>query len=254
MRNVVITGSASGIGESCMEKFRSLGDRVIGIDIKDADIIADLSTKEGRQEAINKALEISGNEIDCLVLSAGLSGTGTPEDVTLSVNYFGTSELMEGLRSAMSGRNNACMVLLPSTSWRFMPTDAPIIDVLLSGDEAKSREMIMGMGGFGNAYPASKHALMRLLRLKAVEWAPERIRVTACIPGMTVTPMVSELLENPVIADMMESMMAPLGRKSTPEEQAGVIAFLCSEAASFISGSAIWVDGAQDARDNPKSV
>ena len=53
MRNIVISGSASGIGQACREKFEAMGDRVIGIDIRDADIIADLATRDGRQQAID---------------------------------------------------------------------------------------------------------------------------------------------------------------------------------------------------------
>ena len=56
MRNIVISGSASGIGQACREKFEAIGDRVIGIDIRDADIIADLATREGRQQAIDQRL------------------------------------------------------------------------------------------------------------------------------------------------------------------------------------------------------
>ncbi len=250
MRNVVITGSASGIGAACKEKFKILGDRVIGVDVRDADIIADLSTPEGRQETISKVIDMTGNAVDCLILCAGLSGISHPQDVTLSVNYFGSSELMEGLRPAMQGRHNACMVLLPSTSLRFIPTDAPIIDALLEGDEAKCRGMILEME-HGSAYPASKHALARLLRRRASEWAPEGIRVTACVPGMTVTPMVEALMEDDQTKEILDAMNSPLGRKGTAEEMAGIIAFLCSEDAYFISGTMIWVDGAQDARDNP---
>jgi NAD(P)-dependent dehydrogenase (short-subunit alcohol dehydrogenase family) len=250
MRNIVISGSASGIGLACKEKFESLGDRVIGIDIHDADIIADLSTHQGRQDAIDKVIDMTSNAVDCLILCAGLSGISHPQDVTLSVNYFGTSELMEGLRPAMEGRHNACMVLLPSTSLRFIPTDAPIIDALLEGDEEKCREMILEMD-HGSAYPAAKHALARLLRLRASDWAPLGIRVTACVPGMTVTPMVTALMEDEQTKQILDSMNSPLGRKGTAEEMAGIIAFLCSEDASFISGTMVWVDGAQDARDNP---
>ena len=95
MRTIVISGSASGIGRACKEKFESLGDRVIGIDIRDADIIADLSITEGRQQAISKALEESGNAIDGLILSAGVSGMQHPGDFTVSLNYFGSVELFD---------------------------------------------------------------------------------------------------------------------------------------------------------------
>jgi NAD(P)-dependent dehydrogenase (short-subunit alcohol dehydrogenase family) len=250
MRNIVITGSASGIGLACVEKFKALGDRVIGIDIRDADIIGDLSTPEGRRGAMDKVLELTDNTIDGLILSAGLSGVDAPADLTLSVNYFGSSELMDGLHGAMVGRPNACIVCLVSTSCRFVQGDDPMVEALLEGDEAKCRTMILEQDE-GSAYPFSKHALARLIRLRASEWAEQGIRVTACVPGMTMTPMVEALMKEEEIKELLESLHAPLGRKGTSEEMAGVVAFLCSEEASFISGTMIWVDGAQDARDNP---
>ena len=250
MGTIVITGSSSGIGLACKEHFELDGHRVIGVDIKDADIIADLSTPSGRQTAIQQVLTVSGGVIDSLILSAGLSGVTEPVDTTLAVNYFGSSELMEGLHSAMVGRNNPCIVCLVSTSCRFVANDDPLIEKLLEGDEKACLALIREKG-HGSAYPYSKHALARLVRLKASEWADKGIRVTACVPGMTMTPMVESLMEDDSVREIMEAMQAPLGRKGSSAEMAGVIAFLCSEAASFISGTMIWVDGAQDARDNP---
>ncbi len=250
MGNVVITGSASGIGLAAKEKLESQGDRVIGIDIRDADIIADLSTPEGRQHAIDQALAMTGSEIDGLVLSAGLSGMNTPGDMTISVNYFGTVDLFDALRPAMEGRPNPCVVCLVSTSSRFVEFDDPMIDALFEGDEAKCRAMINTMDK-GAGYRYAKHALARLIRHRASEWAPQGVRITACVPGMTDTPMVDSLKEDPELGPLLESMTSPMGRNGTPEEMAGVIAFLLSDAASFINGTMIWVDGGQDARDNP---
>jgi len=109
MANVIISGSASGIGLAAREKLESQGDRIIGIDIRDAEIIADLSTPEGREHAIKQSLEMTNGEIDAVVLSAGLSGVTTPSDMTLSVNYFGSIELFDGLLPAMEGRPNVSL-------------------------------------------------------------------------------------------------------------------------------------------------
>ena len=89
MRNIVITGSASGIGAACKAQFQRTGDRVVGIDLSGADIAADLSTQSGRDAAIAATLAYTEGKIDGLILSAGLSGMYHPGDVTLSVNYFG---------------------------------------------------------------------------------------------------------------------------------------------------------------------
>ena len=250
MRNIVITGSASGIGLATKEKLEAEGDRVIGIDVRDAEIIADLSTPDGRKKAMDKALELTGGEIDGLILSAGLSGMNTPGDMTISVNYFGSVDLLDGLRPAMEGRPNPCVVCLVSTSSRFVEFDDPMIDALFEGDEAKCRAMINEMDK-GAGYRYAKHALARLIRHRASEWAPLGVRITACVPGMTDTPMVDSLKEDPELGPILETMTSPMGRNGTAEEMAGVISFLLSDAASFITGTMIWVDGGQDARDNP---
>ena len=176
MTNIIISGSASGIGEATRKKLEGQGARVVGIDVRDAEIIADLSVPEGREEAIRRALESTGNGIDSVVLSAGLSGVSTPPDMTLSVNYFGSVELFDGLRPAMEGRPNACAIGLVSNSSQFgIDYDDPMVLALLEGDETKCREMVMSLDR-GAAYRYSKHALARAIRHRAIEWGP-----SACV-------------------------------------------------------------------------
>ncbi|MGI9286000.1 MAG: SDR family oxidoreductase [Pseudomonadales bacterium] len=247
MRNVVISGSASGIGLASKEKLESQGDNVISIDIRDADIIADLSTSEGRKQAIQQALDLSGGEIDAVVLSAGLSGLNAPPDTTLSLNYFGSVELFDGLRPAMEGRHNACAIGLVSNSSQFdIDYDDELVLALLAGDEAKSVELVMERDR-GAAYRFSKHALARAIRHRAVEWGSLGVRINAIVPGMTQTPMVDDILKDPEFGQFAEMVPIPLGRKGTAEEMAGVIAFMLSDAASYITGMMMWVDGGTDA-------
>ncbi len=251
MGNVVISGCASGIGLATKEKLESQGDRIIGIDIREADITADLSTPEGRQHAISQALEMSGGDIHGLVLSAGLSGVTTPGDMTLSVNYFGSIELFDGLRPAMEGRPNACAIGLVSNSSQFgVDYEDPMVVALLEGDEAKCREMVMGMDR-GAGYRFSKHALARAIRHRAIEWGPLGVRINAVIPGMTATPMVADIMNDEEMGQYVDMIPCPLGRKGTAEEMAGVIAFMLSDAAAYITGSMIWVDGGTDAAVRP---
>src|SRR5688572_9762890 len=99
MRTIVVTGSASGMGAATKARLEAAGDRVIGVDIKDADVVADLGTAEGRQAAIDAVTEQSGGTVDGLVTWAGLPGlTERPGSLLVSVNYFGTVVLLEGLR------------------------------------------------------------------------------------------------------------------------------------------------------------
>ncbi|MSV88535.1 MAG: NAD-dependent epimerase, partial [Actinobacteria bacterium] len=96
MRTIVVTGSASGMGAATRARLVAAGERVIGVDIRDADIVADLGTAEGRALAIASVGELSGGVIDGLVTWAGLPGlTDRPGGLLVSVNYFGTISMLE---------------------------------------------------------------------------------------------------------------------------------------------------------------
>lgn len=251
MRNIVISGCASGIGLACKEKFEAMGDRVIGIDIRDAEIVADLATKDGRQQAIAQTLETTANSIDGLILSAGVSGMQHTGDFTVSLNYFGSVDLFDGLRPAMEGRPNPCAIGLVSNSSQFdIDYEDPMVLALLEGDENKCREMILDLDR-GAGYRYAKHALARAIRRRAAQWGPLGVRINAIVPGMTQTPMVDALGEDPEVGPMLDLLPIPLGRRGTAAEMAGVIAFMLSEEAAYINGMMMWVDGGTDAAIRP---
>src|SRR5690606_5228039 len=86
MRTIVVTGSASGMGAATKARLEAAGDRVIGVDVKDADVVADLGTAGGRQAAVDAVAERSGGAIDGLVTWAGLAGlTNRPGSLLVSV-------------------------------------------------------------------------------------------------------------------------------------------------------------------------
>ena len=117
----VVSGSASGIGAATRKRLEADGDKVVGIDIRDAEITADLSTPEGRATAISQALEACNGRIDRLVLSAGLSELH-PLHLVVKVNYFGAMALLDGFREALKAGSDPSAVLLCSNSAR---TEAP---------------------------------------------------------------------------------------------------------------------------------
>jgi NAD(P)-dependent dehydrogenase (short-subunit alcohol dehydrogenase family) len=77
------------------------------------------------------------------------------------------------------------------------------------------------------------------------------VRINAIIPGMTDTPMVADIMDDPEMGPFVDMIPCPLGRKGTAEEMAGVIAFLLSDAAAYVTGSMLWVDGGTDAAIRP---
>ena len=98
-RTYVVTGAASGIGQATATLLRNRGARVIGVDVRSVDVIADLSTPEGRQEAIDGILCEAGRRLDAVIANAGLA---LPTATTVAVNYFGAVELLDGLRPALA--------------------------------------------------------------------------------------------------------------------------------------------------------
>jgi NAD(P)-dependent dehydrogenase (short-subunit alcohol dehydrogenase family) len=93
------------------------------------------------------------------------------------------------------------------------------------------------------AYNASKHAVVGLTKTAALEYAKQRIRVNAVCPGFTETPMIERLEGgDPVLAAQMAAMV-PVGRYATAAEIAEAVVWLCSDAASFVTGVAIPIDG-----------
>ena len=101
---------------------------------------------------------------------------------------------------------------------------------------------LVGAGGL-SAYVAAKHGVVGLTRAAAIDYAKTGIRVNAVCPGVVETPMVDRLsAELPTLRDALVGM-APMGRLGQPEEIAEAIVWLCSDAASFVTGHTLAVDG-----------
>lgn len=92
-------------------------------------------------------------------------------------------------------------------------------------------------------YGVSKAAVIHLCRTLAIEWGRDGIRVNAVCPGMTRTPLTEKIYQNEEVA-RARGEIVPLGRVATPRDIGELIAFLCSDRATYLSGQAILVDGA----------
>ena len=97
-------------------------------------------------------------------------------------------------------------------------------------------------GGAGGPYPASKHAVVGLTKSVALDYALDGIRVNSVHPGAIETPMIDRLRSDPILSAALESMH-PMGRMGRPEEIASAVVWLCSDAASFVAGHTMVIDG-----------
>lgn len=249
-RTVVVTGSASGMGAATKARLEADGQRVIGVDQRDADVVADLSTAEGRAAAIEAVTAASGGAIDGLVTWAGVAGlTELPGSLLASVNYFGTVQLLDGLRPLLAAGDRPAAVAISSNSTSVQPgVPLDLVEALLAGDEPAARAVADEAGSLAT-YPATKTAVARWVRQHAVtdEWAGSGITLNVVAPGAIETPMLQATREDPTVGQFIDAFPIPVGRKGTAAELAAFVAFLLGPEARFFCGSVVYVDGGTDA-------
>ena len=247
MGTIVITGSAGGIGQATRERLSLDGHEVIGVDIRDAEVIADLSTPEGRTEMIGAVATATGGRIDGLVAGAGITGPD-PQQV-VSINYFGAVATVEGLRPLLAQGTDASAVAISSnSSTTLVSLPDGLVEACLDDNEAEAREL--AGSDPGTAYATSKLALARWVRRTAIgtDWIGSGIRLNAVAPGLIDTPLVADNID--MIMNLGDVYPIPIGRPGRAAEVANLLAFLLSPDASFFCGSAVFMDGGSDAALN----
>lgn len=246
-RTYVVTGSASGIGATTAQLLRDLGERVIGIDLRNADVETDLSTASGRTDAAARATELAGGTIDGVIACAGISA---PIPATISVNYFGVTELLEQLLPALV-KSDAPRAAVVSSMASLQSHSAEIVDAALAGDEAAALKVAEGLTAQGPrvgylVYPSSKRALSRWVRRQSIspDWAGNGIPLNAVAPGTVLTPMTEKLLETEESRAMVDANVPmPLNYHQSPESIANLLIWLTSVENTHLAGQVIYNDG-----------
>ena len=246
MSIAVVSGVASGIGACVKARLEAQNYRVIGIDLKDADVCADLSKMEDRARAIKEALDHAGGKIDRLVLAAGLGGHIEDGQLVARVNYFGAVELLDGFKDGLAKTGGRCVMISSNSAQMRTDPDHDIVRSLLDGDEEGAMKHIGDAHG-ALVYGLSKHAVARAVRRRSGEWGEAGITLNAIAPGQTETPMYRGAADHPVIGKSVEAIPIPKKRVATADEIAGVIEYMLSDAAEYMQGSIIYVDGGTDA-------
>lgn len=254
MSTYVITGSASGMGRATAEQLRAAGHTVIGVDLKDAEVIADLSTPEGRARAASEVLALASGGLDGAVLAAGI-GPGPGADrsrLIYQINYFGVVDLLQAWRPALAANGHAKVVVFSSNSTTTTPlVPRGVISGLHAGDIDKAVRSVkkFGANASGIAYGGSKIAVSRWLRRAAVtpDWVGRGIRLNAIAPGAILTPLLQSQLDDPALAGAIEQFPVPTGGYGDPDQIASWVVFMLSPAADFMVGTLVFVDGGTDA-------
>jgi NAD(P)-dependent dehydrogenase (short-subunit alcohol dehydrogenase family) len=241
---VLVTGGATGIGRATCLAFAEAG---AGVVIGDVDRRA-AETAKAIEGQGGRALFVETDVVDPAAVNALVEET---------VSRFG------GLHAAF---NNAG--ILPPTCPVHEVTDEDF-DCIMAVDvkgvfnalRAEIRYMLANGGGAivntasvagviadpgMSAYVAAKHAVVGLTKAAAIEYATQAIRVNAIAPGLVHTPMTQRWLDDPDFCKILMAGM-PAGRAARPEEIAGTVLHLCSDAASFTNGQIAIIDGGQTA-------
>ncbi len=250
MKTYAMTGGASGIGAAIKKNLLDDGHKLIVVDIHSADIEADLSCAEGRQNAIDAIITVAPEGLDGFIACAGVGSHVPNLSLIANVNYFGSTELVEGLRPLLALKKGA--VVLVSSNSAPMATNQEYVDALLNDDKAAMEAQLEGMEG-QTVYSGSKQAVARWMRRNTAEYAGQGIRMNAVAPGYTETPMTAAVKDDPNYGDAIRQFVAsiPMGRAGAPEDMARAVTFLFSEDAAFICGSVLFVDGGHDAMMRP---
>lgn len=237
-----MTGAASGIGAATCELLRSRGDRVIGVDLTNAEVTVDLATADGRAGLVDGVRALAPGGIDGVVANAGVF---REDALSLRVNYFGAVATLEGLRPLL--REAAPRAVLVSSRAVLQPVDDAIVKACLAGDEHLAVHLAEALPDHARVflYPTSKRAVARWLRRSAAsaEWAGAGIPLNGVGPGSVMTPMTENLRSREEQERMLRDRPMPLGGRAVAADIAPVIAFFLSPENTKVTGQLLFVDG-----------
>jgi NAD(P)-dependent dehydrogenase (short-subunit alcohol dehydrogenase family) len=251
-RIFVITGSSSGMGEATAARLSAKGHRVIGVDIRGAEVNVDLGTAQGRQDMVAQVRALAPEGIDGVLTCAGLADAARP-GLVVAVNYFGTIAAIEGLQPLLRGPGSRCVAVASTAVMISSPEILALEALCLQGDEAQAVEFGQ-QHGMLCAYPASKRALTRWARREAIkpEWAGSGKLLNIVAPGTVKTPMIAQALADPEQAAMIRqhSLIAVDDYAEAPAV-AELMEFLLTFEGNFTVGHVFYIDGGSEVMTRP---
>lgn len=244
-RTYVITGSASGIGAATARRLAAEGARVIGVDLRDADVIADLASEAGRAALIEGATRLCGGAIDAVIANAG----GGPGETMLQLNFFGAIATLRGLRPLLAKSAAPRAVAVSSiSSVRQHPHG--LVEACLAMDERAAVAAAVGCAPL-DLYGAAKAALQRWCRKTApsTDWAGAGITLNVVALGFYDTPSAAYVLEDPERRAAM-AQLSPLrgSYPGRPDAAAALLAWLASADNTQMTGQVLFADGGFECR------
>jgi len=242
----VVTGAASGIGRATAELLRSRGERVIGVDLHDADVTADLSTQAGLDAMVAAVTKASGGAIDAVYAIAGLA---IDKALTVKINFFGMTGTLVGLRPLLL-QSDAPRAAGVASMASFTSADDDLVAAMTAGDEAAAVARAEAIEGQDLIYGSTKRAFAQWIRRTAPtpDWAGASIPLNAVGPGVIRTPMTTDLLATSEAEQgLLARVPMPLNGIAEPIVVARLLAWLNSVENTHLCGQVVFVDGGSDA-------
>jgi NAD(P)-dependent dehydrogenase (short-subunit alcohol dehydrogenase family) len=241
----LVTGAASGIGRATALRFAAEGWSVVACDVDSDGLQQTVAGRDGAMAAVHgdvrraadtaRMCEVAAERFGGLDAVASIAGV----EIDRPVDELAEDDWDAVVDTSLKGTYLLCRAAVPALrrggGGAIVTVGSPL-----------GRASFPGV----TAYGAAKAGMEGLTRAMAIDYAPERIRVNCLIPGLTDTPLVWRSVPADRLDDVKREAAAevPLRRMAAPEEIAGLVLFLCSDQASFITGSSLVADGGVLAR------
>src|SRR6516165_6610947 len=241
-KRYLVTGAASGIGHAVAERLLAAGAEVYCLDRNrpTANVTRHIEVDLANPHSIDTALAQLDGEFDGLMNVAGIPGTA-PAELVLAVNSLAVRHLTESFFERL--KPGGSVTIVSSTAGFGWPLRLDAIRELLATDGFEE-----GVAWFkanpqqGNAYNFSKEVTTVYAMSMGLTAAQNGFRINAVLPGPVQTPILADF-EETMGKDTLDGLKALLGRHATPDDIAGAIVFLASDASRWINGHALVVDG-----------